>query len=114
MTHRLKDIVGVSPPESGAFHFVDDSFECRRIVEGKVGKHLAVDLDTCLVDETHELRVAEILHACCGVDALDPESAEVALLILAVAVSVCETFFPSVLGNGPYITAAAEVSAGEF
>ncbi len=95
-------------------HFVNDSLESGGIVESEVGEHLAVDLDTGFVDKAHELAVAEVLHAGSGVDALNPESAEVALLVLAVAVSVGETFFPGVLGYGPHIAAAAEVSAGEF
>ena len=43
-----------------------------------------------------------------------PESAEIALLGLAVAVGVCETLLPGVLGDGPHIAAAAVVSAGQF
>lgn len=37
--------------------FVDNSLECGRIVDSKIGEHLAVDLDTCLVDKTHQARV---------------------------------------------------------
>ncbi len=99
---------------SGVFHLVDNRLESGGVVEGEVGQDLAVDLDTSLVDEAHELGVRKVLHAGGGVDTLDPQSAEVALLILAVAVSVSQTLFPSVLGNGPYITAAAKVAAGEF
>ena len=97
-----------------AFHLVDDSLEGFGVVEGEVGENFAVDLDACLVDETHELGVAEVVHTGCGVDALDPECAEVALLVLTVTVSVGKTFFPCVLGYGPYVTAASEVAAGEF
>ena len=34
-----------------------DSLECFRVVHSEVSEHLAVDLDTCLVKHTHELRV---------------------------------------------------------
>ena len=84
------------------------------VVEGEVGEDFAVDLDSALVDETHELGVAQVVQTCCGVDTLDPEGAEVALVVLAVAVSVGKTFFPGVLCNCPYITAAAEVASCEF
>lgn len=94
--------------------FVYDCLESLGVVEGEVGQHLAVDLDASLVDEAHELGVAQVVHTGCGVDALDPQGAEVALLVLAVAVGVGETFLPSVLGDGPYITAASEVAAGKF
>ena len=83
-------------------------------VEGEVGEDLAVDLDTRLVDETHQLRVAEAVLAGSGVDALDPEGAEVAFFVLAVTVGVGKTFFPGVFGNGPHVTAASEVAACKF
>ena len=99
---------------SGVFHLVNDGLEGSGVVEGEVGEHLAVDLDTSLMDEAHELAVGEILHAGSGVDTLDPERAEVALLVLAVAVSIGKTFFPGILGYGPYVLTAAEITAGEF
>ncbi len=37
------------------FHLFNDSLESCGIVEGEVGEDLAVDLDTALVDEAHEL-----------------------------------------------------------
>ena len=95
-------------------HLVHDSLESGGIVYGEVCENLAVDLDTCLVDKTHQARVGEILQTGSGIDALNPESAEVALFVLAVAVGVGQTFFPSVLGNGPDVTARAIVAAGEF
>lgn len=97
---------------SGVLHLIDNSLERCGIVESQVGKHLAVDFDAGLVDKTHELRVREILHTGGGVDTLDPESAEIALLVLTVAVSVGKTFFPGILGYGPYVAAATEVTAG--
>ena len=99
---------------SGVFDFVNDGLECCGVVEREVSEDFAVDFDAGFVDESHELGVAEILGACCGVDALDPECTEVALFVFAVAVCVCETFFPGVFGYGPYVSAASEVSAGEF
>ena len=99
--------------ESGVFHLIDYSLESGGVVEGEVGENFAVDLDAGLVDKPHELGVREILETGGSVDTLDPESAEIALLVLAVAVSVGETFFPGVLGNGPHIAAATKITAGE-
>ena len=99
---------------SGVLHLVDNSLESGGIVEGEVGEHLAVDLDACLVDKTHELAVAEVLQTGSCIDALNPESTEVALFVLAVAVGVGQTFFPGVFCYGPDVAAAAEVAAGEF
>lgn len=96
------------------FHFVDDCLEGGGVVEGKVGEDFAVDLDASLVDESHELGVGEVLGACCGVDTLDPECAEVAFFVFAVAVGVCKAFFPGVFGYCPDVFAAAVVTAGEF
>ena len=95
-------------------HLFNDSTECFGVVEGEVGKHLAVDLDTALVDKTHELGVREVLKTGCSIDALNPEGTEVAFFVLAVAVSVGETLFPGVLSYGPHIAAATIVTAGEF
>ena len=100
--------------ESGVLDFLHHGLEGSGIIEGEVGEDLAVDFDAALVDEAHELRVREVLEACGGVDALDPEGAEIALLVLAVAVGVGETLFPGVLGYGPHVAAATEVAAGEF
>ena len=92
----------------------DDSLESFGMVHGQVGEHLAVDLDTCLVKGTHELAVAHTLETSSSVDTLDPQGAEAALLLLAVAISVGQTLLPSVLGNGPDILAGTEVAAGEL
>ena len=97
---------------SGILHLVNNSLESGGVVEGEVSENLAVDLDAGLVDKTHELGVRKVLHAGGSVDTLNPKSAEVALLVLAVAVSVGETLFPSILGNGPHVFAAAEITAG--
>ena len=99
---------------SGVLHLLNDSLEGFGVVEREVGEDLAVDFDAALVDEAHELGVGEVLDAGGGVDTLNPERTEVALLVLAVTVSIGQTLFPCVLGNGPDITAAAEVAAGEL
>lgn len=88
--------------------------ESSRIVKSEVGEHLAVHLDTALVEEAHQLRVAEVVHTGSGVDTLDPESTEVAFFVFAVAVSVGKTFFPCVLSYGPYVAAAAKVASCKF
>ena len=84
------------------------------VVEGEVGKNFAVHFDAALVDETHELGVAEVVETGSGIDTLNPQSTHVALFVLAVAVSVGKTFLPGVFSDGPYIAAAAEVATGKF
>src|SRR4051794_37735063 len=58
------------------------------VADGDVGEHLAVELDLGELQTVHELAVGEALLARRGVDALDPQAAELALAVLAVAVGV--------------------------
>ena len=96
------------------FYLVYDSLESFGVVHGQVGEHLAVYFDAGFVDEAHQLAVGKVFHAGGGVDTLYPERAEVAFLLLAVAVGIRETLFPSVLGYGPYIATATIITAGKF
>ena len=59
-----------------------------RVAHGDVREHLAVDLDAGLLQAVHELAVGHALVPRRGVDAGDPEPAEVALAVAAVAVGV--------------------------
>lgn len=99
---------------SGVLYLLDNGSESCGVVEGEVGQHFAVDFDAALVDEAHELGVAQVVHACGSVDTLYPEGTEIAFFVLAVAVGVGEAFFPGVFGNGPYVAAAAVVASCEF
>ena len=94
-------------------NLLDDSLESGLVVHGEVSEDLAVDLDATLVQQTHQLRVAQTLEAGSSVDTLDPESAEVALLVTAVTEGVGETLLPSVLGNGPYVLAGTKITSGQ-
>src|SRR6478609_7064224 len=58
------------------------------VADGDVGQHLAVELDLGQAQSVHQLAVAHALLAGGGVDALDPQAAELALAVLAVAVGV--------------------------
>ena len=84
------------------------------VVDSEVGQDFAVDFDTGFVEAAHELRLGKPLEACSSVDTLDPECAEVALFIAAVAEGVGQAFFPGVFGNGPDVFACAEVAVCEF
>src|SRR3954470_20453983 len=58
------------------------------VAHGDVGQHLAVELDLRQAQAVHQLAVAHALLAGGGVDPLDPQAAELALAVLAVAVGV--------------------------
>src|SRR5205085_5961485 len=70
------------------FDLACDLGEGRLIHHREIGKHLAIDLDVRLPQARHEGAVghAELAHR--GVDPRDPERAELALLLAAVAVGV--------------------------
>ena len=75
---------------------------------------LTVDLDASLVESTHELGVAHTFKTCSGIDTLNPECAEIALLVAAIAEGIGKTLLPSVLGNGPNVLAGTIVTAGKL
>ena len=82
---------------------VDDSFERLGVVHCQVGEDFAVQADVLGAELAHELGVGDTILTRCSVDTLDPEGAEVALLGLAVAIGVGETFLVGVLCNCPDI-----------
>src|ERR687896_1575010 len=65
-----------------------ESAEGLGIAHGDVREHLAVELDPGQLEAVHEGAVAHAVLARGGVDARDPEAAEVALAVAAVAVRV--------------------------
>ena len=91
-----------------------DCLESLGVVHGQVGENLAVDLDTCLVNHTHQLAVGQVLHTGGSVDTLNPQRAEVAFLLLTIGVSIGKTLLPSVLGYGPDVLASAKVTSCKF
>ena len=95
-------------------HLCYDSLESFGVVDCEVSQNLAVDFDSSLVEESHKLRIAQALKTCGSIDTLNPQCAEVAFFVLSVAIGILETFFPSVLGNGPHISTATVVTSGLF
>ena len=104
----------LSSEANDLLHLVYDCLECLGIVYCEVSEDLAVNLDTCLVESSHQLAVAHILQACSCIDTLNPESTESALRVTAIAVCVGQSLLPSVLSNGPYVLSGAEVTLGEL
>ena len=84
-------------PERGLGLLGDDG-ERSRIGDRDVGERLAVELDPGLVHARHELVVREAVLPRRRVDADDPEAAERALLVLAVAVGIGERMLDLLLG----------------
>jgi hypothetical protein len=65
------------------------------------------------VEEAHQLRVRQTFETSGCVDTLNPQGAEVALLVATVAEGVSQTLFPGVLGYGPYVATGTEVTSSK-
>ena len=94
-------------------HLGYDGLECLGMVHSEVSQHLAVDLNTTLMQQTHQLRVTQTLQTSGCIDTLNPQSAEVALLVATVTESIGKTFLPSVLGNCPYVFTSTKITSGK-
>ena len=60
----------------------------------------------------HKDGVRDTVDAATGIDTVDPQRTEFALLVLSVAVGVGLTFLPLVLGDGPYVFTSAPITFG--
>src|SRR5207248_9526953 len=65
-----------------------DLVESRLVGNGEVREHLAVDVDVGALQARHERAVAHAELAHRGVDARDPQRAELALPLAAVAIGI--------------------------
>ena len=81
-------------------------------MHGDIGKHLAVELDPGLLQPVDQPAIGEAILARRGVDALDPQRAEGALLHLAVAIGVLAGLLDRLLGDADGILAAAVIALG--
>lgn len=93
-------------------HFVHNGFEAFRIAEGDLGEGFTVQGDLGDLQFVHEDAVGHAVFADGGVDTLDPEGAEVALLDLAADVGVVVSFFNGVHRNGEHVLPATEIAFG--
>src|SRR5664279_2063596 len=89
-----------------------DRLERRRFGDGKIRQHLAVDRDARLGQAVDKDAVGHAERAHRGVDALDPERAEGALLALAVAESILPGLLDGGLGGADGVLAAAVKTLG--
>src|SRR5690606_33295927 len=94
------------------FRLLDDDAEGSAFVHRQVGHRLAVELDPGEPGAVDELRVSEAFGAHRGVDPLDPQRAEVALLHLAVAIGVLAGLLDRLAGDADGVLAAAAIALG--
>src|SRR5918993_218585 len=76
----------------------DNALEGLALVHRDVGQDLAVEIDSGELQAVHELAVGQAFLADGGIDALDPERSERALLHLAVAIGVLAGLLDGLLG----------------
>ena len=81
-------------------------------MHGEIGENLAVHLDPGLGQAVDKSAIGQAEVACCGIDALDPQGAEIALLGPAVAIGILFCLLDSLHGDAEDVLAAAEVALG--
>ena len=87
------------------------------LIHGEIGEHLAVDFDTGLLEAVDDPAVAQPELTRGGVDARDPERAEVALLGAAIAIRILAGLDDGLLGSAEYLATGVVVAlrlASEF
>src|SRR5581483_1314786 len=84
------------------------------VTDGDVGQDLAVELDPGGLQSVHELGVGEAVLACGRVDSGDPQAAEVALAVAAVAIAVLVGLEHRFLGGAVMTAGIAPVALGQL
>src|SRR5262249_1978355 len=82
----------------------------RDVVHRDVGQHLAVDRDVRLLEAVHQAAVGQAELARTGVDADDPQRAELALALLAADVRVLVGLRDGLLRDAEYLAAGVVVA----
>src|SRR3546814_11524998 len=75
-----------------------------------IGQDLAIQFDTRKLQTVHELAIGQAFHAYGGVDALNPERTEAALLYLAIAIGVLASLFDCLPRDADGVLAAAIIA----
>src|SRR5690606_22716718 len=91
---------------------LDEGRESGRIVHSEIRQHLAVDLDVGSLEAGDELRVGRPVLAGGGVDAGDPQPAELALAGAAIPVGVGPRMHHLLVGRAESATAGPLVALG--
>src|SRR5207237_10581768 len=89
---------------------VDESGEALGIADGEIGENLAVHFDSGLAEPVDKSAVGEAEFTGRGVDALNPQRPEIALLGAAVAVTILLGLLDGLDGDAENVLAAAEIA----
>ena len=96
----------------GRFRLVSQRLEGFRFMHRDISEHLAINLNASLGQAVNEAGIGEIQLAARGVNALNPERAEIALADAAVAISVLASLFHRLIGDAESVFAAAVIAFG--
>src|SRR5690242_17648519 len=91
-----------------------DRLEGIGFVHGEISKHLAVDVEPGALHAVHELRISEALLAHPGIDALDPQRAEIALLGAPVAIGIAQPLLDLLDGDAEAALGPTAIALGEL
>src|SRR6266568_770456 len=92
----------------------DQGGEGGGIADGEVGQHLAVERVPGSLEAGDELRIRDAVQAGGGVDAGDPQLAEVTLAILAAGVGEVEALLDGLLGDAVTARLHPVVATGQL
>src|SRR6187551_2273885 len=106
--------LGSALPSGGkrGLGLLDDRAERATLVHREVGHDLPVELDPGELGAVDELRIGQAFGADRGIDPLDPQRAEAALLHLAVAIGVLAGLLDRLAGDADGVLAASAIALG--
>ena len=82
------------------------------VVNGKVGQHFAINLNTGFAQPVDKPAIWQTVHARGGIDTLDPQSAKIAFARAPVAIGILPRFGDRLFGNTNGIFATAIITFG--
>src|SRR5580704_15376228 len=112
MTPDLPEAGAISLRGERGLGLRGDRLEGRRLVDREIRQHLAVDHDARLGEAVDKSAVGQAERTHRGVQPLDPERAERALLALAVAEGILPGLLDGLLGGPDGVLAAAVETLG--
>ena len=83
-------------------------------VHGDIGQHLPVEFDPGQLQAVHERAIGHPFGADSGVDALNPQGTEAALLHLAIAIGVLSGLFDGLTGDADRVLTTAIIALRRF
>ena len=84
------------------------------MIHCQVSKYLSVEVNPGLLDFPHKFGIRHSVKASSRVNTGDPDRSEFSFLLLSVAVGINQSFFDSILCNGPDIFLTTEETLREF